>query len=150
MSDIVSKAVEFLNGRMDGGFDGCVKFVIEEEGSIMIDGDGVRAGDEDADCVLTANAETFQGILDGEVKAGDVVVIRYEGPKGGPGMREMLAVTSRIYGQGMGEKVALVTDGNDGIGFGMAQGLAQAGADVVVWGTPEVRHSVSSVENVRP
>src|SRR5207253_9386615 len=44
-------------------------------------------------------------------KAGDVLVIRYEGPKGGPGMREMLGVTALIYGQGMGEKVALVTDG---------------------------------------
>ncbi|MGH8704592.1 MAG: dihydroxy-acid dehydratase, partial [Burkholderiales bacterium] len=44
-------------------------------------------------------------------KAGDVLVIRYEGPRGGPGMREMLGVTALIYGQGMGEKVALVTDG---------------------------------------
>jgi dihydroxy-acid dehydratase len=44
-------------------------------------------------------------------KAGDVLVIRYEGPKGGPGMREMLGVTALIYGQGMGEKVALLTDG---------------------------------------
>ena len=44
-------------------------------------------------------------------KAGDVIVIRYEGPKGGPGMREMLSTTSAIYGQGMGEKVALITDG---------------------------------------
>jgi dihydroxy-acid dehydratase len=44
-------------------------------------------------------------------KEGEVLVIRYEGPKGGPGMREMLSVTSAIYGQGMGEKVALVTDG---------------------------------------
>ena len=44
-------------------------------------------------------------------KAGDVLVIRYEGPKGGPGMREMLGVTALLYGQGMGEKVALVTDG---------------------------------------
>ena len=67
MSGIVDKAVEFLSGRMDGGFDGCVKFVIEEEGSIMIDGEGVRPGDEEADCVLSANAETFQGILEGEV-----------------------------------------------------------------------------------
>jgi dihydroxy-acid dehydratase len=45
------------------------------------------------------------------IKAGDVVVIRYEGPKGGPGMREMLAVTSAISGQGLGEEVALLTDG---------------------------------------
>src|ERR1700744_4206086 len=44
-------------------------------------------------------------------KAGDVIIIRYEGPKGGPGMREMLSTTRAIYGQGMGEKVALITDG---------------------------------------
>jgi dihydroxy-acid dehydratase len=44
-------------------------------------------------------------------KSGDVIVIRYEGPKGGPGMREMLSTTSAIYGQGMGEEVALITDG---------------------------------------
>lgn len=44
-------------------------------------------------------------------EAGEVIVIRYEGPKGGPGMREMLGVTSAIYGQGMGDKVALITDG---------------------------------------
>ena len=44
-------------------------------------------------------------------KAGEVLVIRYEGPKGGPGMREMLGITALIYGQGMGEKVALLTDG---------------------------------------
>ena len=44
-------------------------------------------------------------------KAGDIIVIRYEGPKGGPGMREMLSTTSAIYGQGMGEQVALITDG---------------------------------------
>ena len=43
--------------------------------------------------------------------AGDVIVIRYEGPAGGPGMREMLSTTSAIYGQGMGEQVALITDG---------------------------------------
>jgi len=47
----------------------------------------------------------------GKYKAGEVLVIRYEGPKGGPGMREMLGITALIYGQGMGEKVALLTDG---------------------------------------
>ncbi|MGH2497482.1 MAG: dihydroxy-acid dehydratase [Ktedonobacteraceae bacterium] len=51
------------------------------------------------------------GILNGQVKEGDVVVIRYEGPKGGPGMQEMLAPTANIMGMGMGEKVALITDG---------------------------------------
>ena len=50
-------------------------------------------------------------ILKGKVKAGDVVVIRYEGPKGGPGMREMLAVTGALYGEGLGDQVALLTDG---------------------------------------
>ena len=44
-------------------------------------------------------------------KEGDVIIIRYEGPVGGPGMREMLSTTGAIYGQGMGEKVALITDG---------------------------------------
>ena len=46
-----------------------------------------------------------------EYRAGDVIVIRYEGPKGGPGMREMLSTTAALYGQGMGDKVALITDG---------------------------------------
>ena len=53
----------------------------------------------------------MQTILKGKVHAGDVVVIRYEGPKGGPGMREMLAVTGALHGEGLGDKVALLTDG---------------------------------------
>ena len=55
--------------------------------------------------------EAFQAVQDRAYKSGDVIVIRYEGPKGGPGMREMLSTTSAIYGQGMGEQVALITDG---------------------------------------
>jgi len=55
--------------------------------------------------------EAITGIMSGKVKAGDVVVIRYEGPKGGPGMQEMLAPTSLIMGMGLGDKVALITDG---------------------------------------
>jgi len=55
--------------------------------------------------------EAITGIIEGKVKAGDVVVIRYEGPKGGPGMQEMLAPTSLIMGMGLGDKVALITDG---------------------------------------
>jgi len=55
--------------------------------------------------------EALQGIANGKVKAGDVVVIRYEGPKGGPGMPEMLAPTSQIVGMGLGAKVGLITDG---------------------------------------
>ena len=53
----------------------------------------------------------FDAVSNKKYEAGDVIVIRYEGPKGGPGMREMLATTAAIYGQGMGEKVALITDG---------------------------------------
>jgi len=55
--------------------------------------------------------EAIAGIIDHKVKAGNVVVIRYEGPKGGPGMQEMLAPTSLIMGMGLGDKVALITDG---------------------------------------
>jgi dihydroxy-acid dehydratase len=61
--------------------------------------------------VFESEEEAGKGILDGKVKAGDVVVVRYEGPKGGPGMQEMLAPTSYIMGRGLGEKVALITDG---------------------------------------
>lgn len=55
--------------------------------------------------------EAIAGIVGGKVKAGDVVVIRYEGPRGGPGMQEMLAPTSLIMGMGLGDSVALITDG---------------------------------------
>ena len=51
------------------------------------------------------------GILAGDVKPGDIIVIRYEGPKGGPGMREMLAPTSAVMGAGLGKSVSLITDG---------------------------------------
>ncbi|HNX52143.1 MAG TPA: dihydroxy-acid dehydratase, partial [Pontiellaceae bacterium] len=61
--------------------------------------------------IFESQEEACAGILAGQVKAGDVVVIRYEGPKGGPGMQEMLAPTSYIMGQGLGDKVALITDG---------------------------------------
>ena len=59
----------------------------------------------------TAKKRRVHAILDGKVAAGDVVVIRYEGPKGGPGMREMLSPTSAIVGRGLADKVALITDG---------------------------------------
>ena len=61
--------------------------------------------------IFDSEEEAGEGILAGKVKAGDVVVIRYEGPKGGPGMQEMLAPTSYIMGRGLGESVALITDG---------------------------------------
>ncbi|MBL8675552.1 MAG: dihydroxy-acid dehydratase [Rhodospirillales bacterium] len=55
--------------------------------------------------------EAFQAVVKGKFKEGEVIVIRYEGPKGGPGMREMLSTTAALYGLGVGEKVALITDG---------------------------------------
>ncbi len=61
--------------------------------------------------VFASEEDALQRILDGTVKKGDVIVIRYEGPKGGPGMREMLAPTSAVSGKGLGEDVALITDG---------------------------------------
>ena len=61
--------------------------------------------------VFDSEEEAFPTLNEGGIKAGDVVVIRYEGPKGGPGMREMLSITAAIVGQGLGEEVALVTDG---------------------------------------
>jgi len=62
-----------------------------------------RCFDSEEDC--------FEAVSHGEYKEGEVLVIRYEGPKGGPGMREMLSTTAALYGQGMGGKVALITDG---------------------------------------
>ncbi len=61
--------------------------------------------------VYNSEEQALQKILDGTVKKGNVVVVRYEGPKGGPGMREMLSPTSAVMGKGMGEDVALITDG---------------------------------------
>jgi len=61
--------------------------------------------------VFEGEEASVQAILDGKVAAGDVVVIRYEGPKGGPGMREMLSPTSAIAGRGLADQVALITDG---------------------------------------
>jgi dihydroxy-acid dehydratase len=61
--------------------------------------------------VFDAEEKAFEAIANQKIVEGDIVVIRYEGPKGGPGMREMLAVTAAIVGQGLGEKVGMVTDG---------------------------------------
>jgi dihydroxy-acid dehydratase len=61
--------------------------------------------------VFNSEEEAVEAIMDGKIEPGDVVIIRYEGPKGGPGMREMLSPTSAIVGMGLGDKVALITDG---------------------------------------
>jgi dihydroxy-acid dehydratase len=61
--------------------------------------------------VYESEEDAMQGILNGDVKAGDILVLRYEGPKGGPGMREMLAPTAAVMGAGLGKSVSLITDG---------------------------------------
>src|SRR5678815_5367802 len=61
--------------------------------------------------VFDREEDAFQAVQKGKIKPNDVVVIRYEGPKGGPGMREMLGVTAALVGAGLGDSVALVTDG---------------------------------------
>jgi dihydroxy-acid dehydratase len=61
--------------------------------------------------VFDGEEACFSAVRDRQYREGDVLIIRNEGPKGGPGMREMLGATALLYGQGMGEKVALVTDG---------------------------------------
>jgi len=85
---------------------------LAEQGAVIktagITGDRVFTGT--AVC-FNSQEESIKGIINGQVKAGNVVVIRYEGPKGGPGMQEMLAPTSLIMGMGLGASVALITDG---------------------------------------
>ena len=66
MSDVITKAIEGLSAKVSS-FDGVAKFVIPGEGAIMIDQSGVRAGDEEADVTLTAEAEVFRAILEGEM-----------------------------------------------------------------------------------
>jgi dihydroxy-acid dehydratase len=61
--------------------------------------------------VFNCEEEAFAAVVENKIKEGDVIIIRYEGAKGGPGMREMLSTTSAIYGRGLGDKVALITDG---------------------------------------
>jgi dihydroxy-acid dehydratase len=86
-------------------------------GSLAPDGAVVKSAGFDSD-VFEGTARVFDreraamdALADGTIRAGDVVVIRYEGPKGGPGMREMLAITGAIKGAGLGKDVLLLTDG---------------------------------------
>lgn len=67
MSDVIESAVAALQEKIGDGFDGSVKFEIEGEGAIVVDGGGVRAGDDDTDCTLKANAETFEAMLSGDL-----------------------------------------------------------------------------------
>jgi dihydroxy-acid dehydratase len=73
--------------------------------------------------VFDSEPQVMDAIMANRIKAGDVLVIRYEGPKGGPGMQEMLAPTSALIGQGLGESVGLITDGRfSGGTWGMVVG----------------------------
>jgi dihydroxy-acid dehydratase len=93
--------------------------VVTLKGNLAPDGAVVKVAGMQNDALVFSGAalcfdseeECFKAVERKAYKAGDVLVIRYEGPKGGPGMREMLATTAAIYGQGMGNKVALITDG---------------------------------------
>ena len=100
--------------------------------------------------VFDGEEAAFAALEKGQIKAGDVVVIRYEGPKGGPGMREMLAVTAALFGSGLGESVALLTDGRfSGATHGLMAGhvapeaahrgpiAAVADGDIIVFDIPK-------------
>ena len=101
--------------------------------------------------VITGPARVFdseetclQAILSSQIKAGDVVVIRYEGPKGGPGMREMLAPTSALIGVGLGDSVGLITDGRfSGATHGMVVG--HVAPEAVVGGNLALVHEGDSI-----
>jgi len=89
--------------------------------------------------VFDSEEECLQAILGGRIRAGDVVVIRYEGPKGGPGMREMLSPTSAIIGAGLGDSVGLVTDGRfSGGTYGLVVG--HVAPEAAVGGTLALVH----------
>jgi dihydroxy-acid dehydratase len=87
--------------------------------------------------VFESQEDSITGILEGKVKAGDVIIIRYEGPKGGPGMQEMLYPTSYIKSKGLGKTCALVTDGRfsggtSGLSIGHISPEAAAGGDIAL------------------
>ncbi len=85
MSDIIDGAVRKLGAKLGGSFDGVAKFVIDGEGSIIVDPDGVRAGDGDADVTLAADADTFRDMLDGELNPTSAFMggrLRIEGDMG--------------------------------------------------------------------
>ncbi|MEY2831415.1 MAG: hypothetical protein RLZZ574_673 [Cyanobacteriota bacterium] len=101
--------------------------------------------------VITGPARVFESeeaclaaILDNKIKAGDIIVVRYEGPKGGPGMREMLAPTSAIIGAGLGDSVGLITDGRfSGGTYGMVVG--HVAPEAAVGGTIALVHEGDSI-----
>jgi dihydroxy-acid dehydratase len=94
--------------------------------------------------VFESEEACLEAILSGKIQAGDVIVIRYEGPKGGPGMREMLAPTSAIIGAGLGDSVGLITDGRfSGGTYGMVVG--HVAPEAYVGGTIALVHEGDSI-----
>ncbi len=93
-----------------GGVVGLKGNLAPEGAIVKVAGMEKRVFEGPARC-FDAEEACFDAVVKGDYKDGEVLVIRYEGPKGGPGMREMLATTAAIYGQGRGDKVALITDG---------------------------------------
>ena len=67
MNETLAQAVEAINAKIEGGFDGVAKFEITGIGAVVVDSDGARIGDDDADVTLSASPETFKGILEGDV-----------------------------------------------------------------------------------
>jgi dihydroxy-acid dehydratase len=96
--------------RQSGGF-AVLWGNLAEEGAVLKTTGANRSFHRGPARVFDCEEDAFRAITKGRIKAGDVVVVRYEGPKGGPGMREMLVVTAALVGQGLKDKVALVTDG---------------------------------------
>jgi dihydroxy-acid dehydratase len=106
--DVVRPADEPLSPN--GGVVGLKGNLAEQGAIVKIAGMTMLAFSGPARCFDSEEA-CFEAVAKRQYREGEVLVIRYEGPRGGPGMREMLATTAALYGQGMGEKVALITDG---------------------------------------
>jgi dihydroxy-acid dehydratase len=96
--------------RKSGGF-AILRGNLASEGAVLKTTGATRSKQSGPARVFDREEDAFQAIMQKKIKAGDVVVVRYEGPKGGPGMREMLVVTAAIVGQGLKDSVALLTDG---------------------------------------
>jgi len=101
----VSRALSSTGGVVD------LKGNLAPEGAIVKIAGMEQLRFEGTALCFDCEEDAFRAVQDRAYKVGDVIIVRYEGPKGGPGMREMLSTTSAIYGQGMGGRVALITDG---------------------------------------
>jgi len=91
MSEMIDAAVKALSAKLSDGFDGVAKFVISGEGAIMLDAQGVRAGDDEADVTLTAEADVFRAILDGEMNPTSAFMTGKLSVDGSMGMAMKLA-----------------------------------------------------------